>query len=303
MKVSTIIQNKNQSKIKANDINFNAGLTPKMMQEIQNTDVLSISEKLAKKDIASDFKNNKVIAWCCDKTVNIFENLNENFETNLALPRGIYVDDFKNLNYKNKRAYGLCNFFPTKLIKNSDEFTQEETIFFNTFETTQNKLFKVRNWKYDWNNINKLADYRYSFNDIPTDHFLFTPLHEFIHVAHEDRIFNKLIDENNGNIKVAGNILLEKFESALNTKQIKTFQNKYRNELSNISIQEKVSPLEMVACDIPKLIAKTLDGETLLPIKNPFINSPYEEDLKKNDTILSTKLNQILKNIWDGDFK
>lgn len=303
MKIAFTPQNNN--KYKKQELLFQAGLTPKIMKEIQTADILEISNKLAKKGIDSDFKNNKVIAWCSDKSIEIFETLNNKFGINLAFPRGIYVEDFENLNYENKIAYGLCNFFQTTLRKNSDKLIDGETVFFNTFETILPKLPKDKQWKYDWNNINEITDYRFAQKNTSTDHFLYTPLHEFIHVTHEERIFNKLINENE---ETAGNILLEKYESALDSEQIKIFQKKYGKKLSKICTHAKDGALETVACDIPRLIAKTLDKKTLMPTRNPFVDSPYD-DLQINNKAKfyfflkqDTKLNKILKNIWNGKF-
>jgi len=66
-----------QSKNEQHKINFKAGLTSKMLQEIQREDVLEISSRLAQKGIPTDFKNNKIVAWCCDKTIDILQKLND----------------------------------------------------------------------------------------------------------------------------------------------------------------------------------------------------------------------------------
>ena len=51
-------------------------MTNKMANEIQTADVFKISNNLAKKGIDSEFQGNKVIAWCSNKVVEIFENIN-----------------------------------------------------------------------------------------------------------------------------------------------------------------------------------------------------------------------------------
>ena len=79
------------------------------MQEIQRADILEISSRLAKKGIPTDFKGNKIIAWCCDKTIEIFEQINQKFKTNLSLPKGIFVENFQSLNVDTPNMYGFCN--------------------------------------------------------------------------------------------------------------------------------------------------------------------------------------------------
>ncbi len=101
MKVIFSFQNNNYIKPQNSKINFGAGLTPKMMEEIQKTDVLEISKKFVQKGISTDFKGNKVIAWCCDKTVVILEELNNRFGQKLALPSALEVENFERLNVGN----------------------------------------------------------------------------------------------------------------------------------------------------------------------------------------------------------
>ena len=284
----------NNNKFKQNLV-FKAGLTNKILQGIQDVDTLQISNKLAKKGIPSDFKNNKIIAWCSDKSIEIFEQLNQRFNINLALPRGIYVEDFQKLNIENKRMYGLCNFFTSELKKNSNELISGETVFFNTFESEINKIPDEQKWRYNWNNINEITDYRHLNKKIPTNNFLYTILHEFSHVAHEDRILNKYGNE----------ILLDKFQLAQNPQEIKKFQKKYGSSVSQICINALNGPLEAIACDIPRVIINSLDKETLMPIKNPFIGTPYENlsSLKRVFTCFNlNQENKFLRDFWNGDF-
>ena len=57
-----------------------------------------------------------------------------------------------------------------------------------------------------------------------------------------------------------------------------------------------------------RIIANSLDKETLMPTKNPFINTPYEKFYfwqSKKTPIYQEKdraLNEILRNFWNGKF-
>ena len=59
MKITNVTQNQ---------INFQAGMTIKLANGIRNTNIPEISDKFLKQGIETDFRDNKIIAWCCDKT-------------------------------------------------------------------------------------------------------------------------------------------------------------------------------------------------------------------------------------------
>lgn len=279
-------------------INFEAGLTPKMRQEINYADVLEISNNLAKKGIATDFKNNKVIAWGSQKAIEIIEQLNKKFTLKLGYPKGIYVEDFNNLNINNDGLYGFCNFFPTNLRKNSINRTPEKIVFFNTFETLSNNISEDKKWLTDWNNINEIADYRFVSKETGTDNFLYIFLHEFFHASHEENLIKK----------IGGQKSFEKFKLYQDESKIEEFKNNYQEILEQISMNATKNPFEAIANDIPIRVVNTLDSKTLIPIKNPFINSPYEKQtlLKRkpqNNQVNENKLlNHLLKQFWNGKF-
>ena len=87
MKVVFSFQKDNSSKPQKQNIAFEAGLTPKMIQEIQQADVLEISSRLAKKGMPTNFKGNKIVAWRRDKTIEIFEQLNNKYKLKLTFPK------------------------------------------------------------------------------------------------------------------------------------------------------------------------------------------------------------------------
>lgn len=272
---------------------FGAGLTPKIMHEIQNTDILEISRKLQQKGIPSDFKGNKIIAWCSNKTVEIFEQLNKKFGMHLALPKGIFVEDFKKLNLETTQMYGFCNFQPTHLHKNSNIITPSRVLFFNSFDGSQNKNL----WHCNWENINEIADTRYLTRASGTNLFLDIFLHEASHVSHEDRLLKKM----------GGELLATKIGLIKNDQEIANYQKKYGAEVSRICNYALENQFEAIACDIPRVITSSLDKETLMPTKNPFIGSPYEKlsfwqkapKYSDNDK----PLKEILRSFWNGHFE
>lgn len=284
MKVIFSFQNNNDIKPQNPKVNFGAGLTPKIMEEIQRADVLEISSRLAKKGIPTDFKGNKIIAWCCDKTVEIFEQLNKKYKLKLALPKGIYVEDFNKLNIGNPYALGTCNLLPAKLIKDSDERVLPRSIFFNSLHI--------------WENIDKIADYDYAIGLSSTPHFLNFGLHEVIHSAHEDRLLDKL----------GAKTLARELDLYKNRIEITGYRQKYGEKVSEICDYAKTDPFEAIACDIPRVIVSVLDKETLIPTKNPFIGTPYEklsflQRAKISDYPDGERpLQEVLRNFWNGRF-
>ncbi len=259
--------NNQKSYQNTNSINFSAGMTQKIALQIQNTDTFKISNDLAKKGIDSDFKGNKTVAWCSNKVVEIFEQINNLFGEKIKLPKGIYVEDFGKLNIQSKgTVLGLCNFFPAKLYKNSDKILNGNVVLFNTFETEMKNSSQNLKQYFNWDNINEISDIDYYYFGIAaTPHFLNTFIHEFAHAAHENNISDK----------IGGKNLLKLFEKALSDKSIQKFQNKNEKLLSKeICKYAAKSPFEAIACDIPQKVVKSLD-EDLSLTSNPFENTIY----------------------------
>jgi len=298
LKISLTSNNRQQQNIKKKSISFEAGLTPKMMQEIQRADVLEISDILAKRGIPTDFQGNKVVAWCSEKTVGIIQNLNERFGLKLALPNGIYVEDFGRLKVDNPKMTGFCNLRPAMLKKNSCEAVPEMTVFFNTFETARKSIPQPLHWFYDWNNVNELADMNFATKDASTNHFLGVFLHEQSHVSHEGHLLKEF----------SKNKVTKKLKLALEQKQIEAYQRKHGARASQICREATKSPLEAVACDMSKIIIGCLDRETLLPTRNPFVGTPYEQlPLRQRLSHLLTAdksktIDGKLRDFWDGRF-
>lgn len=279
-------------------VDFGAGFTHKMVEEIQSADVLEISNRLAKKGINTNFNGNKVVAWCGSKTVEIFEQLNKRFGTHLALPDGIYVEDFDKLNIPQKTLASFCNLAPSNLRKNSNDIVPAKTLFFNTFETVAQSASQNTKWIYNWENIDEIADINYLIGHSSTDHFLGTFIQEASHNAHLVRVSKK----------IGGDSLVEKIKLFDNEQTTKEYLQKCGKKLAQISTCALKNPLEAVASDMSKIIAESLDPKTLNTTKNPFIGTPYE-NLSfwqraniPNYSDEERPLNELLRNFWNGKF-
>jgi len=265
-----------------NQINFQAGMTIKLVNGIRNANIPEISDKFLKQGIETDFRDNKIIAWCCDKTAEIFTELNKKYGLKLGLPKGIYVEDFKQLKLDdnpNTLAFNL--FFPCKVKQGSEKIFRERNLFFNQDSYT---------WKY----LDDFADENFQNGKAASNHFLDIFTHEFSHSAHTDNLLKK------NNV----NSYAKFIDKALDKETIERINKTYGQELSSICEYAKASPLEAVGCDLSRIIIESLDKKALLPIKNSFQNSPYEnlsflKKLIKNHKD-QTPLNNLLENFWNG---
>lgn len=270
-------------KLTTKNVSYKAALTPMLKIEIQQVDALEISNKLTKNNIQNDLRNNKVVAWCCDKTIQILQQINKKYGQKLPLPKGIYVEDFNNLDVEDPLIIGTCNLRPSRLRKNSTDRIPSRTIFFNSI--------------HDWENIDSISDSQYAAKNFSTDFFLYPFLHEFVHVIHE----NYLLD------KFGGEKLAQILEKANEADTLKAFRDKYGKTVSQICTYASNTPLDTIACDISKRIADSVDKETLMPTQNPFASTPYgkipfwRKTPKYNGP--NDSLNEILRNFWNGKFE
>jgi hypothetical protein len=268
------------------------------MHEIQTADVLEISKRLKDKGIPSYFEDNKFAAWCFDKTTTIFEQL-KRFQSKLALPTGIQAKDFWDLNIKGKYLAAFCNLTPTRLEKNSRNETPAGIIFFNTFKTERRMATPSTKWIYNWDNVDQIADANYFIGHSSTDHFLSTFIQEFSHNAHINRASEK----------IGGDALVDKIRLFNDEKRMQEYRQKYGGKLSQICNHALENPLEAVACDMTRVITDVLDTDTLMPTRDPFIGTPYENlsFLQKVDitdyTDEQRPLKEILRRFWNGKFE
>ena len=260
---------------------FKAGLTRQMQAEINHCDPVKISNELAKMGVPSDFKNNKVIAWCSFKCTEIINNINQKYQLHLALPKGIFVEEFSELIDVNPDALATCNISRDRLHPNSKKVTKEQTILIN-LNSAEGENF--------WDNVDNIAEENLACSISPTNHFLDTFLHEFCHSLHLGNLINKM--------KFIPALM--SIYDTMEEDYLENFQAKYGEIISErICEYASEAPMETVACDLTKRIIETLNLKTLLPNKNFVKNSPYKVSRPKSSDELDIKLNRF----WNGNFK
>ena len=255
---------------KTDSVNFKAGLTRKLVSEISTCRPEKVSTELAKLGIESDFKNDKVVAWCSAKCVEIMKKLNQ------PLPRGVFLEDFAKLR-ADEGATGCCNVMPTNLYINSDKIVPEKTIFFNS--------------QFDWSKIDDMADFLY-IHGSSSPHFIEPFLHEYSHVTHLNNLINKL----------GGERYVEKIDKIKQPIFMHNFQKKYFLLLLEICHYATSTPFEAVACDLSKRIINHMPPNSL-EVGEPVIkSSPYARK-QFSFGFNESKLDKTLRRFWNGNFK
>ena len=275
-------------KVQNTDITFKAGLTSNFKRCIKYSDTRKISLALMNNGIESDFKNNKVLAWASFQCFRIINALNNWYNLNLGLPKGIFVEDFNKLKIKDKAATGFLNFAPTKLYIGEDKVTPEKTIFFNEF-----KGFNYSGGNEYWDRIDTILDENFDKHFTSTDFFLEPILHEFLHAVHEQNLIQKL----------GANKAVKLLEETLNPQKLETFRAKYGRMFEKICTYASESPFEAVACDFSKRTIENLDKTTLLPQSNFIQRSPYRNlsPLKRLFIYESETIpTRTLRRFWEG---
>lgn len=272
-------------------LSFKAGLSSKIADGIRNTDVSYISKKLTESGIDNNLRNNKMVAWCCDATLSLFDSLKKDFHIKLKKPQGLYVEDFQNLNINNRESFAFCNLFPSKLKDTSDKIYKDRTVFFNSFNAENSSA---------WNAINKISDLRYETGAVNTNHFLTVFIHEFVHCAHEDRLLKK-----HGEKK-----LYELILKLLSPENLTMFHSKHRMMIENeISKGASENPLELLAQDLTKRIIDSFNQTDFHLNKNPLSDSPYTNTsviqrlFNKGNKEDATEMKKVLGCIWNGEFQ
>jgi len=128
---------------------------------IKHCDIAQITGDMARRGIKADFAGNKVVAWCSNQAVKIFDHLNDRYGLKLALPKAICVRDFPTLKINNTSYYSHCNWYPAYLPPNSDRGVSERTVLFNSFESKMHTLPESERWRYRWENIDLISEARY----------------------------------------------------------------------------------------------------------------------------------------------
>lgn len=279
MKVVFSFQNNNFSKPQKRELTFEKGLTSKMAREMKAADILEISNRFEQKGIPTYFDKDRALAWLCDKTRVLWEQVGQ-YRTNISSPSGIFGIKFKHLNIDEPDAYGFCNLTPSALLKGSDQIIPSRTVFFNT--------------EYDWSHIDEMMDSDYASKHSSTDFFLYPLLHENAHVAHEEHLLENFDDET----------VFRKILSAKDPEQIREYRRKYGGRISKLCNYALKDPLEAVACDMPVRIVDAMDKENLTLMRNPFIGTPYEQDIVGSEHSNKERpLQEILRHFWNGRFE
>ena len=251
------------------NINFHAGLTKQMKQEISSCDINKISREFAKHHIITDFKDNKIVAWGCLKALEINKALK------LKFPNMVKVEDFSKLD-ANEDAIGFCNAAPTELYLDNNSTVRENSVFFNE--------------NYDWKNLDENSDLYFQISQHSTNFFLETFLHEFAHAAH----FKNML------LNMSGVQYVKSIINSLKPENLQNLEHKFF-ENKDLCSYALASPLEFVACDLAKRTIDNLDKNTL-DVKTSFISkSPYSKTPFLNFFVKKDEVFKQAKNFWNGN--
>lgn len=268
-----------------NKPSFRAGLTKKFKNEINYCSVQKISKELKTLNIKTDFKGNKLLAWCALQCTKLITEINNRYGLNLALPTGIFVEDFSRLKVNPKDAYCHLNIIPKFLYSDKNVLVPEKTIFINEF-----KEMNYDGGNTIWDQVDEIADMNFENKTTTTDFFLETFLHEFAHVMHEGNM-----QKNHSSLELV-KIIISMIKG-----QEPTFKKLKPEITEKISEYATTNPLEMIACDLSKRIINCTSKETLQPIGDFTINSPYKkQNLFKRLFERKDNLEKMLKNTWNG---
>lgn len=266
-------------------INFQAGFTKQLKTEALSCNINKISKEFAKQGIPTDFKNNRIAAWCSVKCFEIIQYLNKTYNLNLGLPKGIYVEDFSKLRVADKEADAFCNLAPTNLYLDNDKIMPENAIYINQYKEAD-----YRGGNNFWENIDFLANSDFANKYTPTDSFLYIFMHEFSHVIHNTNMINKLGGENY--LKT----VLKTFEPDF----LQEFPQKYGEILSHLNYYATTHPLDTIACDLAKRLTDGINTSHFIPQNNLLENTPY---LRKKPFAKEDVFDQTIRRFFNGNFK
>lgn len=267
-------------------LSFGYGWTLKVSEGVKCCDIEQITDQMEKRGIETDFAGNKVIAWCSQQAISIFNHLNKEYGLKLDLPKSIFVEDFSKLKLDGHNDYGICNWYPSYLKEHSEKIYPEKTVFFNSFGRFLKNIHENQIWKYNWQNIDQITEELYKNKIASSNHFLYIFIHELCHSAHNGHLFQKFSPD----------AFLDKIRQFKEQGFSAKFKEKYGNMLSSICDYAALNPLEAIATDMSVRILRTLDLETLKPRKNPFRFAPYPQK-----TFVLNNKNKILSKSWKGE--
>ncbi len=265
------------------DISFQAGLKPEFMKEIKNLNPNAAVNNFKLYNIESEFSDNKIIAWCCSKVLDILKEINKQNNTNLGFPKAIFVEDFKNLKIDTDNIIGFSTFQPSRINKRDTRIYPEQTIFFNK--------------NFNWDLIDFYADTEFLNKNLPTNHFLDVFVHEFGHAAHSSNILKKC------GVKR----YLKFLDNIKDRSLIEEYNETFSEQLSSLCIYAKRNPLETIACHFSKSVLEIVNKNNLSVNTDFKICHPYDSKYKIMNIINSLKKNtekekffKFLTDVWNG---
>lgn len=275
-----------------NQRTFGAGWSTQIEKQIRECNVYDVKTAFKQQKINTDFKDNKVIAWCSLQTLKIFNELNKKYKLNLGLPKAILVEDFSKLKEQDPQEYGICNFYPAYLKENSNNIYPERTILFNSFESNRRIS---NNSEFNWENIDSITKKLYELGRASSKHFLNIFVHEFGHASHNEQFIRKFSSEQ----------LLTKLKKMKEPLYLTEFKKTFSHDLEVISKKATESPLEAIADDISQKITTVLDFRTLSLTVNPFKTSSYPKQtilqILGNLSGNASRKESLLDAIWEGE--
>lgn len=275
-------------------LNFSAGMTSKIKNEISSCDIMEISREFKKHNIATDFKDNKVVAWCSYKTYQLYQDLVKKLNLNLSMPNQILVEDFDNLIYegKNKNSAAVFIAEPIQIYKNSDKTCIGKTIIFNAFQDRERYGYNSY-----WDNLDKHANKNYSQKFVPTDFFMDDFIHEFAHNLHHENMKKGKTSEEYINL----------INNSFSDKNRNVFENQYKQLIkSKLGSYASNSFIEAIGCDLTQRIVQNIDGDNLV-LKNSICkNNPYKEMSSFSERMFmkfANKYDKMIRRFWNGEYK
>ena len=267
-------------KIKTNNPSFKANLTKEIISLQKKID-LKLLEKTFIDNFGIDTKfNNNDNAICFSYTLNIFEDISNNYNLfNCSYPPRIRIFDRNNLINKNSTD-SFC-------ISNSKQILRNENVFeLRSIFIKKNNLLDI-NQKTEKNYKNKISS---------SPHFLANYIHEWLHNIHLDNIYKKYGYDGNcpfaqslySKTKIGGLHLLNNWTTNINMNN--NIKNLAYNELGSYST---TSIMEFFAETLTKIIKQSLNKNCELK-NNPLDKLiQFNPDLKK---FFERILNQSLNN-------
>lgn len=244
-----------------NKLSFQSGLSKSLIKDCKNIDVNKVECDLFLKNISSNLKSSKPLAFATINVVKIFESLKHNLKINMfdITSPSIQAYKIKDLCF-NFIGYGFCLPETQTILKNENPF-KTGTIFFEE--------------ENDIEYLNSKIDRSFQNKERSSSHYLAPFVHEFLHSAYINYIYTKYGYEgqcpytlhkyrhkdNNCGLKVMTylkNLRFNDFENEI------IFDN-----LGKYAVMSQNQYHEVFAEAFTQIICKSLSDNDSMPIKNP----------------------------------